>query len=219
MAEHITDQPDFSFGAAFATDLHTLFTLRRDVRRFRRDRLPEGLIERLLETACLAPSVGFSQPWRFVVVDDGARRATIRANFQRCNQAAQLRYPDERAAAYAALKLAGLDDAPCHIAVFTESDPPTGHGLGRQTMPETLAYSAVMAIHTMWLAARAEGVGLGWVSILDPAEIPAALAVPADWRFIAYLCIGYPQRESAIPELERSKWEMRLGLAAMVLRR
>jgi 5,6-dimethylbenzimidazole synthase len=207
------------FGAEFAAALEALFTLRRDVRHFRRDALPPGTIERLLAIACLAPSVGFSQPWRFVLVDDPVRRRLVRDNFVACNDAARLGYDDERAALYARLKLAGLDDAPCHIGVFAEPDPATGHGLGRRTMKETIAYSVVMAIHTLWLAARAEGIGLGWVSILDPTAIAAALDVPAGWQFIGYLCIGYPQDAHRTPELEREGWERRIDADAMIFRR
>jgi 5,6-dimethylbenzimidazole synthase len=207
------------FTTEFVAALDTLFTLRRDVRHFRRDALPEGLVTRLLGVACLAPSVGFSQPWRFVMVDDPVRRAAVRANFVDCNAAAQRAYQDDRAAHYARLKLAGLDDAPCHIAVFAEPDPATGHGLGRRTMRETVAYSVVMAVHTLWLAARAEGVGLGWVSILEPDMMAAALDLPATWQFIGYLCIGYPQHEHATPELEREGWEQRRDPAAMIFQR
>src|SRR4029077_2318370 len=95
----------------------------------------------------------------------------------------------ERARRYAALKLAGLREAPCHLAVFADRDTRLGHALGRRTMPETAEYSAVTAIFSLWLAARAEGLGVGWVSILDPTTIAAVLEVPAAWRFIGYFCI------------------------------
>ncbi|HEX3983169.1 MAG TPA: 5,6-dimethylbenzimidazole synthase, partial [Acidisoma sp.] len=158
------------FDAGFRMQLLELFRWRRDVRHFRPDPVPPAQLDRLLETACLAPSVGLSQPWRFVMVDDAGRRAAVRANFERCNAEALASQSDDHAARYARLKLAGLDQAPCHFAVFAEPDPEQGHGLGRRTMPETTAYSAVMAVYTIWLAARAEGLGLGWVSILDPAD-------------------------------------------------
>lgn len=209
--------PDFD--AAFRGGLRDLFRWRRDVRHFRPDPVPEAVLDRLLEIACLAPSVGLSQPWRFVTVDDPARRAAVRANFLACNEAALAAQPTERAALYARLKLAGLDEAPCHLAVFAETAPSQGHGLGRLTMPETTAYSAVMAVHTLWLAARAEGLGLGWVSILDPATVAAALDVPADWRFIGYFCIGTPDSVSDTPELEREGWERRRCVEEMRLRR
>jgi 5,6-dimethylbenzimidazole synthase len=205
------------FDAAFRTNLHALFRWRRDVRRFAATPLQPGALDLLLDSANLAPSVGLSQPWRFVTVDDLARRAAIRANFEACNQAALAAQPDDRAAAYARLKLAGLDEAPCHLAVFAEPDPLQGGGLGRRTMPETIDYSAVMAVHTLWLAARAIELGLGWVSILDPAAVSRALAVPPTWRFIGYFCLGYPAQDSETPELERLGWECRQP--AVLLRR
>lgn len=200
------------FDAAFQARLESLFRWRRDVRRFRPDPLPPGALDELLRLAVLAPSVGLSQPWRFVIVDDPARRAAVRENFARCNAKALGDYCGARAAAYARLKLAGLDQAPAHLAVFCDEATTTGHGLGRQTMPETLRYSVVTAVHTLWLAARARGLGVGWISILEPAALAASLDVPPDWALVAYLCIGYPQEEHADPELERHDWEARQGL-------
>lgn len=207
------------FDDAFRAELAALFRWRRDVRHFRRDPLPDGLLERLLEQANFAPSVGLSQPWRFVTVEDAARRAAIRADFARCNALALAGQAEERAGLYARLKLAGLEEANCHLALFAERDPAQGHRLGRETMPETVAYSAVMALHTLWLAARAEGVGLGWISILDPAEVRRVLDVPEDWLFIGYLCLGWPEAEEAAPELERLGWERRRPVAERLLRR
>ena len=197
------------FDAGFRSHLSQLFEWRRDVRRFRRDPLPPGMLARLIAVANGAPSVGLSQPWRFITVDDPARRRAIRENFQRCNASALAAQADDRGGLYARLKLAGLDDAPCHLAVCFDPDPAQGHGLGRRMQPETVAYSAVLAVHTLWLAARAEDVGFGWVSILDPAEVLATLEVPAEWRFVAYLCLGWPEAASATPELEREGWQKR----------
>jgi 5,6-dimethylbenzimidazole synthase len=197
------------FDDAFRVQLTSLFRWRRDVRHFLRDPVPGPVLDELLEMASLAPSVGLSQPWRFVTVDDPARRAAVRRNFEACNADALARQSTADAPLYASLKLAGLDEAPCHLAVFAETDPQQGRGLGRATMPETAAYSAVMAVHTLWLAARAKGLGLGWVSILDPASVAAVLDVPADWTFIGYFCLGYPRDENEVPELERLGWEHR----------
>jgi 5,6-dimethylbenzimidazole synthase len=197
------------FDDPFRRNLLELLRWRRDVRRFRRDPVDRDLLLRLLAVADLAPSVGLSQPWRFVMVEDAARRAAVRASFAACNAAALAGQEMGRAATYARLKLAGLEEAPCHLAVFVEQAPEQGHGLGRSTMPETTAYSAVLAVHTLWLAARAEGLGMGWVSILDPAEVTAAVAVPAEWRLIGYFCLGYPEEEQDRPELEREGWEQR----------
>jgi 5,6-dimethylbenzimidazole synthase len=163
--------------------------------------------------------VGLSEPWRFVQVDAPERRQAIRDVFSHCNRAALLAIQQPDAARYAALKLAGLDQAPCQLAVFAEPDPVQGGGLGRQTMPETTAYSATMALHTLWLAARAEGIGLGWVSILDPAEVTRVLDVPSQWRFIAYVCIGWPDGEDDVPELERAGWERRNSAPPALLQR
>lgn len=206
------------FGAGFRAELMRLLRWRRDVRRFRTDAVDETVFRAVLDTACLAPSVGLSQPWRFVTVDDPARRGAIRANFARCNAAALAR-AGERAGLYARLKLEGLERAPRHLAVFAEPDPAEGHGLGRGTMPEMVAYSAVIAVHTVWLAARAAGLGLGWVSILEPAAVRAALDVDPAWIFVAYLCVGYAEAESETPELEREGWERRRGPGETVLLR
>ncbi len=209
--------PDFD--EAFRAKFGELLIWRRDVRNFRRDPLQPGAIELLLGLACLAPSVGLSQPWRFVLVENAGRRQAIRENFMAANAGALASYQGERAAIYAQLKLAGLDDAPVHLAVFVEPDPTQGAMLGRRTMPETVAYSAVTAIHTLWLAARAEGIGMGWVSILDPAPLNNDLGVPAHWRFIGYFCVGYPAIVQDTPELEQMRWEKRTDPASLIFRR
>jgi 5,6-dimethylbenzimidazole synthase len=195
------------FDAAFAEQFADLLKWRRDVRRFRRDPLPEGLIERLLALAALSPSVGHSQPSRWVRVTDEARRATVRESFQRCNAEALGDYEGEQARLYASLKLEGLREAPEQIAVFCDHGTAQGHGLGRKTMPEMLDYSVVAAITQFWLAARVAGVGVGWVSILEPDAVSRALEAPPEWRLIAWLCVGYPEEEQDVPELVRAGWE------------
>jgi 5,6-dimethylbenzimidazole synthase len=207
------------FDEDFRVRLRDLLIWRRDVRRFRPDPLPVGTLERLFEVAGLAPSVGLCQPWRFVVVDDPRRRQVVREVFKACNADALASYTGDNAAGYAKLKLAGLEEAPCQFATFTDRTTAVGHGLGRRTMPETAEYSAVTAISMMWLAARAENIGMGWVSILDPARMNDILDVPESWRFIGYFCLGYPQVESDRPELERVGWERRRDWQACILRR
>jgi 5,6-dimethylbenzimidazole synthase len=211
------DRPDFD--AEFRERLHELLAWRRDVRRFRREALPKGAVETLIGVAGLAPSVGLSEPWRFVIVEDERRRAAIRQCFEACNQDALSTQTPDRAALYARLKLAGLDDAPCQLSVFCDRGTEQGHGLGRLTMPQTLDYSVAIAIHTLWLAARAEGVGVGWVSILDPERMREILDVPAGWMFIGHLCLGYPVAEDDRPALERQGWERRQGSASTILYR
>ena len=174
---------------------------------------------RLLDLAALAPSVGLSQPWRFVeVVDTGLRKA-LQENFKSCNQEALAGYRDEKARIYAQLKLSGMAEAPLQFAVFCDEGTPRGAGLGQKTMPETRRYSVTMAVHTLWLAARVHGLGLGWVSILDPEAVKATLRVPADWTLVAYLCLGYPEEEHSDPELERYAWEERRDISGFVLKR
>jgi 5,6-dimethylbenzimidazole synthase len=217
MTQGASSSPQFD--DAFRARLLDLFCWRRDVRRFRADPLPSGTLERLIEVACLAPSVGLSQPWRFVLVEDAGRRQAVLDNFESCNAEALGAYDGDLSTRYAALKLAGLREAPCHLAVFADRQTPVGHGLGRRTMPEMAEYSAVTAVFSLWLAARAEGIGMGWVSILEPAAIIKALDLPATWRFIGYFCIGYPQSEDDSPELARAGWEQRQPAAGCILRR
>jgi 5,6-dimethylbenzimidazole synthase len=207
------------FDGRFCGRLAELFAWRRDVRRFKTDPLSTALVEKLVRTAALAPSVGNSQPWRFVSVESEAPRKAVIDNFHACNAAALKSYEGERAALYASLKLAGLREAPVHLAVFCDHAVEAGFGLGRKTMPETLDYSAVAAVHTFWLAARAQGVGIGWVSILDPQAICRALDVPVSWKLIAYLCVGFPQEEHLDPELERHHWQEHLAESERLHRR
>jgi 5,6-dimethylbenzimidazole synthase len=207
------------FSEAFREQFRQLLRWRRDVRRFRPDPVDPTVLADLLEQACLAPSVGNSQPWRFVVVHDAGRRARILDIFRRCNADALAAYSGARAARYSTLKLAGLAEAPCHVAVLVDEATSAGHGLGRRTMPETLRYSVVAAIQVFWLAARARGLGVGWVSILEPAEVVAALDVPAAWSLVAYLCVGYPEEEHLDPELERHGWQPRADAARFILHR
>ncbi|WP_024511306.1 5,6-dimethylbenzimidazole synthase [Bradyrhizobium sp. ARR65] len=198
------------FDSAFRAQFAELVRWRRDVRRFRSDPVDPDLIERLLAIASYAPSVGLSQPWRFVLVESPERRQAVREDFSKANKAALAGYAGERQACYARLKLEGLAQAPVHLAVCADETTAQGHGLGRRTMPETIRYSVVAAIQTLWLGARAEGLGLGWVSILDPEAIRSILDLPPEWTFIAYLCLGWPEEEHDDPELERHGWQERM---------
>jgi 5,6-dimethylbenzimidazole synthase len=211
------DPPNFD--DAFRARLAQLFAWRRDVRRFKPDPVASSLIEELVRTAALAPSVGNSQPWRFVSVETPVAREAVIANFNACNAAALASYEGERAALYASLKLSGLREAPMHLAVFCDHATEAGSGLGRKTMPEALDYSVVAAVHTFWLSAGAKNLGVGWVSILDPKEVCRALDVPPAWKLIAYLCVGFPQEEHLDPELERHAWQAHLVENARLHRR
>ena len=198
------------FDEAFAGRLDFLLRWRRDVRHFRTERLPEGMLEAFVARAALAPSVGNSQPWRFVRLADPARRAAVKAEFERCNAAALAGQDGERAEHYSALKLAGMDRAPEHLAVFCDDGTLAGHGLGRATMPETLRYSAVGAVSALWLAARAASAWVGF-----PSSSLRASPICA-W---AGLCVGWPETDSNVPELERAGWQARDPRATEILAR
>ena len=207
------------FDAEFRQAFRELVLWRRDVRRFRRDPIDAALIHSLLELASHAPSVGHCQPWRFVLVESPERREQVKSSFARANAKALENYYGEQRAHYARLKLEGLENAPVHVAVFADEAAEEGSGLGRRTMPETLLYSVVAAIQTLWLAARAEGLGVGWVSILEPELIHRALDVPQSWTLVAYLCIGWPVEEHLDPELDRHRWQQRLDVERMIFKR
>lgn len=197
-----------------------LLRWRRDVRHFAARAVAEEDIRELLTCASLAPSVGHAQPWRFVRLRSAGVRAALAAHVDAQNADAAQRYAGHaRYDAYAALKLHGLREAPELLAVFCDERPRAGHGLGIATMPEMLRYSCVTAVHTLWLAARLRGIGVGWVSILDPQAVAAMLDVPPQWSLIALLCIGYPDRETAIPELQARGWQGREPLADRVFER
>ncbi|BDW90578.1 5,6-dimethylbenzimidazole synthase [Thalassospira sp. A40-3] len=214
-----TDLTPPVFDQAFQKQFINLLLWRRDVRRFRTDPIPQEDIDDLIKEACLAPSVGNCQPWRFVKVNDPKRRKSIRDSFERANNEALNDYHGERAKLYASLKLQGMDQAPVQLAVFADEETEAGMGLGRKTMPEMLDYSAVAAVQLLWLAARVKGIGVGWVSILEPDVVGKTLDVPDHWRLIAYLCIGYPEEDHVVPELVREGWQDRIDPDALTLER
>lgn len=197
------------YGPEFRAEMMDLLRWRRDVRRFRNGPVEAAVLDRCLLAFGLAPSVGLSEPWRLVRVESPTARQAVMQNFAAANAAALSGYADEKAQLYAGLKLAGLREAPVQIAVFCDDMTPKGAGLGAATMPETRAYSVVGAITLFWLALRAEGLGLGWVSILDAITLTTDLAVPQDWRLVGYLCIGWPEATDTEPELQRAGWESR----------
>lgn len=197
------------FSQDFQAELSALMKWRRDVRHFKTDTVPQDLVQDCLNVFQDAPSVGLSEPWRIVQLKSDTSRQKALENFKSANADALADYDGEKANLYASLKLSGMKDAPVQLAVFCEEDTPKGAGLGAQTMPEMRRYSVVAAIMTFWLKARAHGLGLGWVSILDPDQLRTDLDVPNNWTLVAYLCMGYPQQETLTPELETVGWEAR----------
>lgn len=209
-----------TFSPDFAAALETLLQWRRDVRHFDTRPVMQADMQHLLRSASLAPSVGNAQPWRFVHVRTPAIRAALADHIDAQSADASQRYGDEaQRDHYLSLKLHGVREAPELLAVFCNEAPSAGHGLGIATMPEMLRYSTVLAIHNLWLAARVRGIGMGWVSIMQPQMVAALLDVPCDWSLIALLCIGYPVYESRTPELEKRGWQAREDLADRVLER
>ena len=201
-----------AFDQDFRRQLLTLMVWRRDVRRFRTDPVDEAVLMRCLDTFRLAPSVGLSEPWRIVRVQSETARSNALENYKTANAQALAGYDGEQAASYSQLKLSGMEEAPEHIAIFCDDETAQGHGLGAATMPEMRRYSVVGAVTLMWLAARAEGLGMGWVSILDPDRMCRDLDVPAGWSLVAYMCVGWPETNAETPELERAGWEHRHDL-------
>ncbi|MET0241426.1 MAG: 5,6-dimethylbenzimidazole synthase [Sphingobium sp.] len=189
--------------------LEDILTWRRDVRHFEDRPVAEAEMERLFALAQCAPSVGNSQPWRFVRLRDAGIRSALADHVDEAVQAAGQGYDGSQATLYKSLKLHGLREAPEIVAVFSDEAPLAGHGLGIATMPEALRYSTVLAIHTLWLAAQSHGIGVGWVSIVDPARVSAMLETSPHWHFVALLCVGYATEPSDTPELERRGWQAR----------
>jgi 5,6-dimethylbenzimidazole synthase len=205
------------FSAAERAAVYRAIGSRRDVRAdFIGDTVPDDVLERVLTAANLAPSVGLSQPWRFIVVRDLASRRRVRAAFEAANASAAAAYAGEELERYARLTLQGILEAPVNICVVCDDDPQRGHGLGRQSMPETARYSTVCAIQNLWLAARVEGLGVGWVSIIDPRELRAIFAIPERLTIVAYLCVGYVRGFADEPDLLRAGWETVLPLSEVV---
>ncbi len=199
------------FSEGFRSELDLLMRLRRDVRRFRTDPIDEAVLMRCLDSFQLAPSVGLSEPWRVVRVQSETARAAALANFEQANSDALAGYTGAQSNRYANLKLSGMRDAPEQLAIYCDERTIKGHGLGAGTMPEMRRYSVVAAVTLFWLSLRAEGLGLGWVSILDPDRLNRDLNVPDNWRLIGYFCVGHPEQRAITPELEQKGWEKRRG--------
>lgn len=190
---------------------------RRDVRdQFLADPLPDDLVRRLLGAAHAAPSVGFMQPWSFLLIRSAAQREAIWQAFRRANEEAEAMFPDERRSAYRALKLEGIRKAPLNICITCDPDRAGPVVLGRTHNPRMDAYSTVCAIQNLWLAARAEGVGVGWVSIFHEADVKEILGIPERVEIIGYLCLGYVAELYDRPELEVKGWRRRLALDDLI---
>lgn len=196
----------------------TIFT-RRDVRsQFLPTPIEDEVLTRLLNAAHHAPSVGFMQPWDFILIDDLSLRKKVQALFNEANAEAASMFSDERKTLYQTLKLEGITQAPLNICVTCSKDRHEGAVLGRTHMMEMDEYSTVCAVQNLWLAARAEGIGMGWVSIFKPEQLKALLGIPDNVTIIAYLCLGYVEELYTKPELEIKGWDSRTPLETLVHR-
>ena len=186
---------------------------RRDVRRdFLPDPIPSDVLERVLAAAHRAPSVGFSQPWDFIVITDAGRRARIKALAERSRQEFADALPASRARTFDRLKTEAILQTPVNIVITCDPTRGGRHTLGRHAQPQTAAYSSVLAVANLWLAARAEGLGVGWVSFFGERELAAELGLPPHLEVVAYLCIGYVASFAPEPELALAGWARRRPL-------
>jgi nicotinate-nucleotide--dimethylbenzimidazole phosphoribosyltransferase len=208
--------------AVFSEDarraVYDVIALRRDVRHFRADEVDDATLDRVLGAAHLAPSVGFSQPWGFVVVRDVAIRGRIRNSFLRCREAEAVRFPPERREAYLKHKLEGILETPLNVCVAVDLRPQGEAVLGTTAQPEAVRASACCAVQNLWLAARAEGLGVGWVSIVEPQVLRHELSLPPGVEPVAYLCVGHPVAFRDRPMLEETGWRPRRPVADAIHR-
>jgi 5,6-dimethylbenzimidazole synthase len=204
------------FSEAERAAIYRVIRERRDVRRFRPDAVPEEVLHRLLVAASQAPSVGYMQPWNFLLVRDRQLRQAIHEAFLRANAEAQAMFPPERRDRYAALKLEGILESALNLCVTCDRSRFGPVVLGRTCQPDMDLYSTVCAVQNLWLAARAEGVGVGWVSILKPEDLCRLLQLPEGVVPAAYLCIGYTEAFAAEPELKTAGWLPEVPLEELI---
>lgn len=200
-------------------ELYEAIFKRRDIRHFQRRPVPHEITMKILKAAHHAGSVGYMQPWNFVVIESHLVKEQILQVFEKSNAQARKVYTGNAQKLYDSLKLQGIVDAPINIAVTCRHETADGQPvLGRHSIPEMDVYSTCCAIQNLWLAARAEGVGVGWVSILDPHEVKKILKIPESVTLVGYLCLGFPEEFSDQPLLEKVGWRRRLSLDEVIFR-
>jgi 5,6-dimethylbenzimidazole synthase len=217
MTERLVDLMDRTFSTTEREVIYRLIRSRRDIRQFAPDPIPPETLLRILEAAHYAPSVGFMQPWNFILLTSPQLRAQIKALFEEINEGEAHRVADQsRQRLYRSLKLEGLLESPLNIAVTCDRRRGAPFVLGRTPVPDTDIYSTCLAIQNMWLAACAEGVGIGWVSILDYGKVERLLGLPEGVQLIAYLCIGFPREFRTRPMLEEVGWRSRIKVNSLI---
>ena len=206
------------FSAADREVFYRVIERRRDVRAFRPDPIPSETLYRILGAAHHAPSVGLMQPWNFIVIQDADTKARVKEIFLEENEKAAAHFSGPRADLYRSLKLEGIQEAPVNLCVTADRTRAGPNVLGRNTIVDTDLYSTCCAIENLWLAARVEGIGVGWVSILSHDGLRKVLAIPDHIVVVAYLCLGYAQEFFDEPELQRRRWASRVPLDQLVYR-
>ncbi len=211
-SQRSADPAGWAFPEAERDALYDVVFARRDVRRYRPDRVPDEVLRRVLSAAHSAPSVGHSQPWRFIVVREAARRerAALLADRERLRQAAQMA-PDS-ARRLLDLQLEGIREAPLGIVVCCDRRTAAAGVLGRATFPDADVWSCAAAIQNLWLAARAEGLGVGWVTLFQPSDLAELVGIPGGVSTLGWLCLGWPDERPPAPGLQRAGWSTRIPL-------
>ncbi|MBV8513835.1 MAG: 5,6-dimethylbenzimidazole synthase [Acidobacteria bacterium] len=216
MTEH-SKPPVGEFTEAEKRGLYRAIYERRDVRdHFLSTPIADEVLRKLLEAAHHAGSVGFMQPWSFIVVRSPEVKQGVKALFEQANATASEAFEGERRALYSRMKLEGICEAPVNLCVTCDPTRNGPHVLGRHTIRETDVYSTCCAVQNLWLAARAEGIGVGWVSIFDPRELRALLRIPAHILLVSYLCLGYVTEFLSRPQLETTGWQSRLLIDELI---
>jgi len=195
---------------------YRVIAARRDIRRFRPDPVPEDILLRILWAAHHAGSVGYMQPWNFIVIRNRAIRESVKQLYVDANNSAAECYSGDRRQLYDGLKLEGIVESAVNICVTCNRSRGGPHVLGRHSIPETDLYSTCTAVQNLWLAARVEGVGVGWVSIVDNNRLAELLHIPSGIVPVAYLCVGYPVEFPPIPELEILGWRERMPIEELI---
>jgi len=205
------------FGASEKQGVYDAIYKRRDVRgQFLPDPVPDALLYKLLDAAHHTGSVGFMQPWSFIVIRSEQMKRQVKSIFEEANEAAAKVFEGEKRQLYSRLKLEGIVESPLNLCFTCDSTRGGPNVLGRHTIPETDVYSTVCAVQTFWLAARAEGLGVGWVSIFDLVKLRQVLGIPSHVIPVAYLCVGYVSEFASRPDLESAGWRARLPLEELI---
>ena len=218
-SQEASDFPVNGAAHAFAEDerqaVYRAIYQRRDIRNFRPDPIPDETLARIIKAAHHGPSVGFMQPWDFILIRDPERRRRVKDLFDREREAASCFFDEPRRSAYLSLKLEGILESPVNVCITC--DPTRADVvLGRNSMPETDVYSTCCAVQNLWLAARSEGVGVGWVSILKLPQLRGILSIPPHIIPVAYLCLGYPVEFPPEPGLQTAGWRDRLPIEQLI---